>query len=114
MVEFEFQPYTKVIIHEIVKIPYDVFVSSRTIGVPDGGVARPMRWANGITFDIGFMQPTDEIINEQLKGITHWAVLSYADMKDYVESIRGDRAITIPVMKQEAEIFNKMVDWLSF
>jgi len=113
MVEFEYQPYSKVIIHDIVKIPLNTYIAQRTIGLPDGGVAMPMRWVNGITFDIAFVQPTDDIVNEQLKGITHWALLSYADMEEYVESIRGDRAIKIPVIKvQGSSLFKELADWL--
>jgi len=112
MVEFEYQPYSKVIIHEIVKIPLETFISSRCIGRPDGGVALPMRWANGFTFDIGFMHPTDDLVNEQLKGITRWAALSYADMAEFTEIIQGDRAIKIPVIKAEAGVFNELGDWL--
>lgn len=112
MVEFEYQPYSKVIIHEIVKIPFDTLILSRCIGIPDGGVARPMRWANGFTFDIAFMHPTDDLVNEQMKGITRWAALSYADMEEFKEIIQGDRAIKIPVLKAVAVIFNELGDWL--
>lgn len=112
MVEFEYQPYSKVIIHEIIKIPLEIIITSRTLGVPDGGVAQPIRWANGFTLDIGFIQPTDEVINQQLKGITHWAALTYAEMEEFKDVIQGDRAIRIPVIKAEGKTFNALGDWL--
>ena len=46
------------------------------------------------------------------RGITHWAALTYANMEEYKEVIQGDRAIKIPVIKVEAEIFKDLGVWL--
>ena len=50
MVEFEYQPWKKIIIHEIVEFPPDYFLDNAAMSAPEGGRSSPLHWANGIIF----------------------------------------------------------------
>ena len=40
----------------------------------------PLHWAEGVVFRVGHMQPTDEVIREQLQGKIHWGSVEWALM----------------------------------
>ena len=70
MVEFEYQPWEKIIIHEVVKFPIEFFIGQHSLGAQPGGIGAPLRWANGIVFDLVVFRDTDEIIKEKLEEKT--------------------------------------------
>jgi len=112
MVEFEYQPFKKVIIHEITKIPIEQMILARALAAGEGQIALPLYWVGGIVFEHSLAPLTDDIINEQLKGIIHWSLLMYSDMDDYEEEIVGPHATRITVFKQEGELFKDLAKWL--
>lgn len=112
MVEFEYQPFKKVIIHEITKIPLDLYIITRSLAADDGGIAQPLVWIDGIVFEHAILPPTDDIVNESIKGTIHWSLLSYADMEEYKEELEGPRKVKIPVIKQESSLFRDMARWI--
>ena len=112
MVEFEYQPFKKVIIHEITKIPINQMILEHALAVGEGQIAAPLYWVDGIVFEHGLAPVTDDMINEQLKGILHWSLLMYSDMDDFKEEIVGPYATRMTVFKQEGRLFKDMVKWL--
>lgn len=112
MVEFEYQPYKNVIIHEITKVPVEQMILARALAAGEGQIAPPLYWVDGIVFDHSIAPMTDDIINEQLKGIIHWSLLMYADMDEFKEEIVGPHAARITVFKQEGKLFKDLAKWL--
>ena len=113
MVEFEHRPWTKVIVHEVIKWPLEQFLLTRAIGVPEGGVARPLTWANGFIFDRNVMPPTPEIVKENLEGKVHWNALIYAVVDEYQKEFVLPRQVKIQVVDQShTSIYKDMAQWL--
>jgi hypothetical protein len=40
LLEFEFQPWKKIIVHEVVKLPLQHFLMGASLGVESGGIGR--------------------------------------------------------------------------
>lgn len=112
MVEFEYRPYRKIVIHQIQKIPLEQLIYVSAIGVEDGGTCTPFYWTNGIIFQHQSIPYSDEMISESLKGIIHWSLLTYEYLEEYKEELEGPRRVKIPLIKTEDEIFIKMVEWI--
>jgi len=77
VVEFELQPWKKIIVHEVVKLPLEDFLSRHSLGVQEGAIGRPLLWVNGIIFEKSGFRDTDDIIKEKLEGKVHWTALNY-------------------------------------
>ena len=113
MVEFEYQPWEKVIVHEVIKWPIEQFLQTRSIGVTEGGIARPLTWADGFVFDRHVMPPTPEAIKETLEGRVHWLSLTYAVLEEYQEGFELPRQIKMQVVDQSyTSIYREMAQWL--
>lgn len=113
MVEFEYQPWEKIIIHEIVEYPMEFFFTQATLGIPEGGVGRPLNWSNGIVFINTVVQPTEDVIKEQLKGIIHWASLYFGRMRKYQKEIKRERSVTVTIIDlSNHSVFGPMAKWL--
>ena len=108
MIKFVCQPFNTVIVHYIYRITLNEFIYVRSIGAEDGGVTAPLWWANGVVFEHTAMEMTDDIVNEQLKGIIHWALLIYAHMPEYRKELEGPRKVQIPIVKNDDIIFSEM------
>ena len=113
MTEFEYQPWKKVIIHEVVKFPLQHFLSGASLGVSEGGVGRPLTWADGIIFHPNLFRDTDDIIKEKLDGTIHWGSLVYAIQENHQPEFKVAGNIRIPVIDvSDNKIFKEMVTWL--
>lgn len=81
MAQIEHMPYKKIILHEIRKMePAEFFpmIASQAEAQKVGAVAG-MSWVDGIAFTFGEFIPTPELVNEQLKGILHKAIVYYTE-----------------------------------
>ena len=114
MVEFEYQPWKKIIVHDVVKFPIEHFISSHSLGVQPGGIGRPLTWVDGIVFERGLFRDTDEIIKEKLEGNLHYSVVSYALLEKYKPEIRVKEGnIRIPIIDlSDNKAFKEMVAWI--
>ena len=113
MVEFEFQPWRKIIVHEVAKFPLEHFLISHSLGVQQGSVGRPLTWANGIIFEKGVFRDTDDVVREKLEGKLHWSSLHYAILKKYQSEFKMAGNVRIPVMNvSDNEFFREMAAWL--
>jgi hypothetical protein len=113
MVEFEYQPWNRIIVHEVVKYPLEHFLATHTIGVQDGGVGSPLMWAFGFVFDHIAMPPTEDVIKEQIEGRIHWSSLAYGIMTEYKENIIRPGRITVPIVDlSNNKIYRVMSDWI--
>ena len=113
MVEFEYQPWKKVIVHEVVKFPLGHFLSAHSLGIQQGQVGIPLFWADGIVFDKNVFRDTDDIIKEKLEGKVHWSSLNYVVMQKYQPEFKVEGNIRIPVMNvSDNAVFKKMAEWI--
>lgn len=113
MVEFVFQPWRKIIVHEVVKFPLEHFITGHSIGVQPGGIGRPLTWANGIIFEKGGLRDTDDIIREKLEGKLHWNFLHYAVLEKYQPKFEVPGNIKIPVINvSNNEAFKDLAAWV--
>ena len=113
MVEFEYSPWKKVIVHEVTKFPLDYFISGASYGVQPGGVGRPLTWADGLIFAKGGLPDSDEIVKEKLQGDLHWNHLHYAIMEKFKPEIKVEGNIRIPIINaSDNVIFREMASWI--
>ena len=114
MVEFEFQPWKKIIVHEVAKFPLQHFISSHSLGVQEGGIGSPLIWVDGFIFEKGTLPDTDDIIKDKLEGKLHWNFLQYGVMENYQPEIKVTPGnIRIPVINvSDNETFREMAAWV--
>lgn len=113
MVEFEYQPWNKFIVHEVVKYPLEHFLATHSLGIQEGGIGRPLNWSDGIVFEHRTMRPTDDVIREKLEGKVHWSSLNYGILEKFQEQFKMPRQIKIPVVNlSNNEFFKEMAKWI--
>ena len=114
MVEFEYQPWKKIIFHEVVKYPLEFFLSQHSLKIPSGGIGRPLQWADGIVFDLAGIRATDDIVKEQLEGKIHYASIVYGLLEKHQPEFRVKEGnIRIPVIDvSNNKIFREMAAWI--
>ena len=83
MVDVEFQPIRKVIVHEAIKYEFDEFVRLKAQAQGPNPPA-PARWVEGVIFTFSSVQQTPELINERVHdGVVHWDFIEFAEMPDF-------------------------------
>jgi len=113
MVEFEYQPWKKIIVHEVVKYPKDFFISQHSLGAQPGGIGRPLTWADGIVFDRSLFRETDDVIKEKLEGRLHYSSIIYGLLEKYQPEFKVEGNIRIPVIDvSNNKVFKEMVAWI--
>ena len=87
MVDVEYQPIRKIVVHEAIKHSLDefrrMFAQPKPNAPPDA-----VRWIDGVIFSFSAMQPTPELINERVRdGVIHWDFIIFAEMPDYQDIV---------------------------
>jgi hypothetical protein len=112
-IEFEYQPWKRIVIHEIIKFPLQHFLSGASLGVSEGGVGRPLIWVDGLILEINIFGETDDIIKEKLNGIIHYNAVSYAIQEKLQPEFKVSGNIRSPVIDvSNNRIFKEMATWL--
>jgi hypothetical protein len=81
MVEIEYLPYGKIIVHEVRKLEVQDFlqwVASQVEAQKQGGTPT-VNWVDGIAFLTGEFMATPELVSENLKGRIHYAVVFFTE-----------------------------------
>jgi len=114
MVKVVYQPWEKIVIHEIVKYALDDLVKLQSLGVEPGGLADPLLWAGGIVFSSTTMLDTKDVIKEKLEGVVHWSSVEWAPMPEFKEVIIiKETNVKIPVINVSTHSIYKTVSkWL--
>ena len=114
MVDFVFEPWKMIVIHEILRYDIQVLVNLHCLGIQAGQLGRPINWVNGIAFMQQTMPLRDEAIKEQIQGRVHWLRLRFAFMPKYQKAfVIKEGNITVPVIDvSESVIFREMSEWL--
>ncbi|MCJ7632953.1 hypothetical protein MUP77_11255 [Candidatus Bathyarchaeota archaeon] len=124
MVKVTFSPWEEVVIHEPIQYTYDELVYIQSLGVQAGSLAPapsltyqpaapqpsaliPLYWAEGVIFTHVIMQPTEDVIREQLRGIVHWVSIVWALMPSYQNIVVvKDTNVRIPIINaSQSETF---------
>ena len=59
------------------------------------------------------MQPTEDVVKDQLQGILHWVTLSFGYMEQYQNEFRTKDRIRVPVVDvSKHRIFGPLSEWL--
>lgn len=92
MVEIEYLPYKKIILHEIRKLEVQEFLSwvASQVEAQKTGGTPSVNWVDGIAFLTGEFMATPELVSEQLQGRIHYAVVFYTET-----SYQQERRITL-------------------
>ena len=113
IVEFEYQPWKKIIVHEVVKFPIESFITQHSLGVESGSIGEPLRWTDGIVFEIDTFRDTDDVIKEKLEGKIHYSSVAYGLLKKHQPEFKVKGNIRIPVIDvSNNKIFKEMVAWI--
>ena len=111
--EIAIELWKKLVIHEVVEYEFDdllnqTLASSQAVG---SGI-RTLNWANGVAFQAHVFPDTDVIIQEKLKGIIHYASVTFA-LKETFEKqvIKGSATINF-LDASVNDIFKDMADKL--
>ena len=113
MVEFEYQPWKQIIVHDVTKFSKEHLITSHSLGVQQGGVGRPIMWVNGFLFEFRTFRDTDDIIKDKLEGKVHWTFLHYAILEKFQSEFKVEGNIRIPVIdSSDNETFQEMASWI--
>jgi hypothetical protein len=102
--EIVLEPYKKIVVHEIVELRLNDWVEMIISGTrAAGGTTIPMvNWCNGVAFQVEPFNPnSEEVIGEQLKGIIHYAAVTFATKERFEREIRIPEG-TIRMVDQSA------------
>jgi len=85
MVDFEFNPVKKIIIHEILKWSMEEFIARFV--KPNS----PLQWVDGIVMQKStYKTQTTTMIDDELNGVVHWAMVEFAEMADYKPTLGNE------------------------
>ena len=93
--EISFEPWKKLVVHEVVEYTFEDLVNETIASIQAVGTGmRTLHWANGVAFQAHVFPDTDTIVQEKLKGIIHYASVTFA-LKERFEKqvIRGTATI---------------------
>jgi hypothetical protein len=102
--EIVIEPFKKIVVHEIVELRLTDWVEMIISGTrAAGGTTIPMvNWCNGVAFQVQPFNPeSEEVISEQLKGIVHYAAVTFATKERFEREIRISEG-TIRLVDQSA------------
>ena len=114
LVEFSYEPWKKIIIHEIVQYSFDTLVHLQCLGVQPGQLSPPLFWADGLAFKHVTMPPTEDIIKEQIRGKIHWSQLAIAFVPEYTQGVTIPQGnVTVPILDvSDNNLFIELAAWI--
>lgn len=114
MVEVDYQPWKKIVIHEVIKYNLDSLVKLQSLGVEPGGLAQPLLWAEGIALSKSTMRETEDVVKEKLEGVVHWPSVMWAPMPEFKEVIIiRETNVKVPIIDVNAHpIYKTVAKWL--
>lgn len=83
LAKITFKPWEEIVIHESIYYSLPDLIKLCSIGMQPGGLAKPLRWAEGVAFRFLSMPSTDEVGRELLQGKVHWNAVEWALMPKY-------------------------------
>ena len=84
MVDVEYKPVQKVIVHEAIKYDLPDFLRLKAVLGAQGAPPRAVHWCEGLLFEFGALPNTPETINERIRdGVIHWGFIEFAELPTY-------------------------------
>ena len=114
MVKITYAPWKEIVIHEIMEHTLDELIHTQAIGVPTGGIGRPLLWAEGVLLNRAPMPMSPEMIKEGLEGRVHFAGVMWAQMPQFRKFVEIKQTkVRIPVVDVSAnEILSEVAKWV--
>ena len=104
--KISYTPYQELVIHEIIeqRIPSVFFEDIVRLALNSPHQAEPsINWIDGIAFFIAPMQPTDEVVRENLQGRIHYASVLFTrtEYRPQVPVKIGNQDYTVRLRKAD-------------
>jgi len=94
LVEIEYTPLKKIIIHDIELVPIKRFIEH---SVSRGGT---IGWCDGYLFTLQHFPPDPDLIKDAVKGIIHWQNIEVAHYEKFSPTVKSTDNRGIEVMDQ--------------
>lgn len=81
LVEIEYLPYQKIIVHEVKKMEVPEFLQmlASQVEAQKSGAMPSANWIDGIAFVTGEYMVTPELVGENIKGRLHYAIVLFTE-----------------------------------
>jgi hypothetical protein len=114
LVKITYTPWKEIIIHEAIQYSFEEFISMRSVGVPTGGLGKPLLWAEGIVFIRVPMPSSPDMVKENLEGRIHFSGIEWALMPQFRNFVEiKETKVKIPIINVSANaIFSEVAKWL--
>ena len=109
MVEIEFRPIKKVVVHEISKLTMDEFVNRYV--KPNSTVL----WADGILMVKGsYSTSTPKMMEDGMGGNIHWALIEFVEMPEFKPKLINEITSAVANVNDVSNnnVFGDFVRWL--
>ena len=118
MVQFEYRPFTKLIVHELTEFQNDRFFEDaiRMSLSTNSQVEPSVNWINGVAFHFFGMPDTPEVVKEKLKGIIHYASVQFTrlDYRPQYPLRISNQDYHVVLRKADSNpIFVELVNWIN-
>lgn len=86
----------------------------RSVGVPTGGLGKPLLWAEGVVFTRVQMPSSPDMVKENLEGRIHFSGIEWALMPQFQRFVEiKETKVRIPIINVSANaIFSEVAKWL--
>jgi hypothetical protein len=98
LTKITFKEWEEIVVHETIKSELDKLVEKRTQYLRSGQVAEPLTWAEGVVFSHNLLPLSEDVINQQVKGIIHYSNVEFAKMPKYRKNIVVSGGKSVPIV----------------
>ena len=117
MVQFEYTPWVKIVIHEVTEYSNDQFFEDimRLSLSNNAQIEAVVNWIDGIAYLIYPMPETEDVIRDKMKGIIHFSSVSFTKIDydaHYPLTIAGHQYTVAMRRAENNEILSELVKWL--
>jgi len=91
MVDIEYRPIQKIIVHEIIKNTYDEFLDIFAVPQPPNAPPVSARWIDGVLFMFRGYPPSQEILQDNIQGTIHWEIVNFTEKEDFATPLMNPR-----------------------
>ncbi len=109
MVDFEFKPIEKVILHEILKWSLEELIDRHV--KPNSAV----QWVDGIVMvRSGYKSMSPKMVEDEANGIVHWAVVEFAEMEEFKPQLVNEKTNSMARVSDVStnNVFKDFARWL--
>ncbi len=87
MVNIEYKPAVKIVVHEIIRSEFQDFLNMFAIPQRPGAQRPYARWIDGILFIFKGFPPSPEALRDKIQGILHWEQVNFTEMEKYTPTV---------------------------